>query len=95
MGSYQRLPSQVRGVHIANVVAPAIFGERGLLEPGSFSAATVRSCTVAECMILPPTSAAVPIIRARLPGDIARLERMVLGWNLMGWVWSIEPWKPD
>lgn len=68
---------EVSGVHIANVVAPAIFGERGLLEPGSFSSATVRSCTVAECMILPPTSAAVPIIRARLPGDIVRLERML------------------
>jgi len=68
---------EVSGTHIANVVAPAIFGERGLLEPGAFSSATVRSCTVAECMILPPTSAAVPIIRARLPGDIARLERML------------------
>lgn len=68
---------EVSGTHIANVVAPAIFGERGLLEPGSHSSATVRSCTVAECMILPPTSAAVPIIRARLPGDIARLERML------------------
>ena len=39
------------------------------------SAAKVRSCTVAECMVLPCTSAAVPIIRARLPEDIARLER--------------------
>lgn len=68
---------EVSGVHIANVVAPAIFGERGLLEPGSFSSATVRSCTVAECMILPPTSAAVPIVRARLPADIVRLERML------------------
>eukprot|EP00913_Durusdinium_trenchii_P005728 g5344.t1 len=66
---------EVSGVHIANVVAPAIFGERGILEPGSLSSATVRSCTVAECMILPPTSAAVPIIRARLPEDIARLTR--------------------
>ncbi|CAK9099556.1 unnamed protein product [Durusdinium trenchii] len=68
---------EVSGVHIANVVAPAIFGERGILEPGSLSSATVRSCTVAECMILPPTSAAVPIIRARLPEDIARLTRML------------------
>ena len=31
---------QVRGVHIANIVAPAIFGERGILEPGTPSAAT-------------------------------------------------------
>ncbi|CAJ1376225.1 unnamed protein product, partial [Effrenium voratum] len=68
---------EVSGVHIANVVAPAIFGERGILEPGTPSAATVRSCTVAECMVLPCTSAAVPIIRARLPEDIARLERML------------------
>ena len=64
-------------VHIANVVAPAIFGERAILQPGSSSAALVRSCTVAECMILPPTSAAVPIIRARLLEDIGRLERML------------------
>jgi hypothetical protein len=41
----------------------------------SLSMAQVRSCTVAECMILPPTSAAVPIVRARLPADIVRLER--------------------
>ena len=33
---------QVRGVHIANIVAPAIFGERGILEPGTPSAATAR-----------------------------------------------------
>lgn len=69
--------AEVGNVHIANVVAPAIFGERAILQPGSFSAAKVRSCTVAECMILPPTSAAVPIIRARLPEDIGRLERML------------------
>ncbi|CAE7790212.1 unnamed protein product [Symbiodinium sp. CCMP2592] len=68
---------QVRGVHIANIVAPAIFGERGILEPGTPSAATVRSCTVSECMVLPASSAAVPIVRARLPEDIARLERML------------------
>ena len=35
----------------------------------------VRSCTVSECMVLPASSAAVPIVRARLPEDIARLER--------------------
>jgi len=68
---------EVRGVHIANIVAPAIFGERGILEPGTPSAATVRSCTVSECMVLPASSAAVPIVRARLPEDIARLERML------------------
>ena len=33
---------QVRGVHIANIVAPAIFGERGILEPGTPSAATAH-----------------------------------------------------
>ena len=35
----------------------------------------MRSCTVSECMVLPASSAAVPIVRARLPEDIARLER--------------------
>ena len=39
---------QVSGVHIANVVAPALFGERGLLEPGSFSSATVGGARSAE-----------------------------------------------
>ena len=40
LGLARKNSREVSGVHIANVVAPAIFGERGILEPGTPSAAT-------------------------------------------------------
>lgn len=68
---------EANNIRIAEVEAPAIFGERGLLHLGSKSGATVRSMTVAECMLLPLNHSSIPDIKQFYAEDIRKLESML------------------
>jgi len=68
---------EVDGVKVAQLAAPAIFGEQALLVPGSTSTATVRAATVAECMTLPTDTDATAEFSQVFAGDFEKLHAIL------------------
>ncbi|CAE8638870.1 unnamed protein product [Polarella glacialis] len=68
---------EANGQYVTTVQAPAIFGERVLLEPGCKSSATVRSLVVSNCLLLPTSKDFREVLKAKYPLDFSKLEALV------------------